>query len=180
MLAARLRGFTLIELMVALAILAFLLVLAAPQYVVWVADNQVRAASDLFAGGLRYAQGEAVKRNEQVQLVVDPTTATGGWQAILVSDGSVLQVGVLAEGADKIQVIPAPVGTTTITFTGMGFPAPTNPDASAPFEILNLTRPGVAGARALRILVGGGRTGIKICDPAWPASDPKGCPPVGG
>ena len=36
---------------------------------------------------------------------------------------------------------------------------------------------GVAGARDLNVLVGGGRTGIKICDPKWPATDPKGCPP---
>jgi hypothetical protein len=28
------------------------------------------------------------------------------------------------------------------------------------------------------VLIGGGRTGIKICDPAWPATDPKGCPAV--
>ena len=40
------RGFTLIELMVALAIAVLLLVLAAPGYATWVADQQIRAGAE--------------------------------------------------------------------------------------------------------------------------------------
>ena len=43
----------------------------------------------------------------------------------------------------------------------------------------------VGGARSLNVVIFGGksgvlgqgnRSGIKICDPKWPATDPKGCP----
>ena len=75
----RARGFTLIELMIALAIGSILLVLAVPQYASWMADNQVHAGAQLIADGAAPAHGEAVKRNRLTEFVVDPTTKTGGW-----------------------------------------------------------------------------------------------------
>ncbi len=172
------RGFTLIELLVALAILAFLLVLAAPSYVVWVADSQIRSGADLVAGGLRYAQAEAIRRNAQVQVVIDPTMGIGGWRAELVSDGSLLQEGHFEEAA-RAQFAVTPVGNTIVTFTGLGFVAPQNNDATAPFDTVQITH-SAANSRTLRVLVGGTRTGVKICDPAWAPPDPKACPPLGG
>ncbi len=113
------RGFTLIELLVSMAIAVILLVLAAPGYGVWVADSEVQNAAQSLATGLRYAQSEAVKRNEKVQLVVDKTTGTGGWSAQL-PDGTVLQEGKFAEGSARMTVVPAPAGLDTVTFTGLG------------------------------------------------------------
>ena len=174
------RGFSLIEVLIALAIAAILLILAAPGYAVWLADSQIKTGAQALASGLRYAQAEAIKRNAPVQLVVDMTTKTGGWSAQL-GDGTafVLQAGVWEEGADKVVFTPLPgAGLTTVTFTGLGQIGP-NLDATAPFDWIDLTST-VAGTRPLRVLVGGNRTGIKICDPAFAWPDPKGCPPVGG
>jgi type IV fimbrial biogenesis protein FimT len=174
---SRTRGFTLIELMIGLAIAALLLVLAMPGYSLWIADNQIRNAAESIAGGLRYAQGEAIKQNSQVEFVLDPTTGKGGWLVRLVSDGSTLQSGVFAEGADRTTLTPLPAATTTVTFTGLGSIAAINADASGPLTQVQVTSAsGVAGARDLNVLVGGNRTGVKICDPKWPATDPKGCP----
>jgi type IV fimbrial biogenesis protein FimT len=169
------HGFTLIEILVALAIAAILMVLAAPGYAVWIGDSQIRAGAETVAAGLRFAMGEAIKRNEQVEIVLDSTTKTGGWVAQLVSDGSTLQSGFFVEGADRVQVTATPAGNTKVTFNALGQVAATNADGTDPFDTVDVTV-SVTGSRPLRVLVGGGRTGIKICDPAWAAPDPKGCP----
>lgn len=178
----RLRGFTLIELMISLAIAALLLVLAAPSYAVWVADSRIRAAADSIAGGLRVAQAEAVKRNQDVEFILDPTVDTGGWTLSLVSaPATPMEAGVFNEGARLTQFTVQPAGSTIVTFTGLGNIRPANADASAPFDQVTIApSTAISGARTLRILVGGARTGIKICDPQWTlinANDPKACPP---
>jgi type IV fimbrial biogenesis protein FimT len=170
-------GFTLIELMVTLSIAALLVVLALPAYSVWLADAQIRTGAQTVAGGLRYAQAEAIKRNENVELMLDSTTKTGGWLARLVSDGSTLRTGGFLEGADRVQFTTTPAGNNTVTFTGIGQIPLLNADASSPFDTVTVALPAVADSRPLQVLVGNNRTGIKICDPAWPATDPKGCPP---
>ena len=73
------RGFTLIELMIAIAIAVLLLVLAAPAYTTWVADQQIRAGAESIASGMRLAHAEAIRRNGQVEFVITPTGATRGW-----------------------------------------------------------------------------------------------------
>jgi prepilin-type N-terminal cleavage/methylation domain-containing protein len=174
----RKNGFTLIELLIALSIAALLLVLAAPLYGQWVADNQIRNGAQLIADGMRLAQGIAVKRNAQVELVLDPTTKTGGWKVQFPGQSS-LQEGLFVDGADRVAFAVLPAGLNTVTFTGMGTIAPLNADGSAPMEQIEISS-SVSGTRKLRVLVGGAagsaRTGVKICDPAWPATDPKGCP----
>jgi len=177
-------GFTLIELMVSLSIAALLLVLAMPAYSVWLADGQIRAGAQAVAAGLHYAQAEAIKRNENVRVVLDTTTKTGGWAAELVSTKAVLQTGAFIEGAERVQFATAPAGKNIVTFTGLGQIAATNDDGSAPFDAVELDVPSVSDRRPLTVLVGNAanRAGIKICDHKWdspprPAPDPKGCNP---
>jgi type IV fimbrial biogenesis protein FimT len=64
--ALRQRGFSLIELMVTIALLALLLGLAAPAFGTWSRNAQVRSVSDALQNGLRFAQAEAIRRNRQV------------------------------------------------------------------------------------------------------------------
>ncbi len=166
----RMRGFSLIELMVALAIAALLLVLAAPSYGTWVMDGQIRAAAESIAGGLRIAYSEAIKRNVPVQFVLDPTTGTGKWDVVLVSDSSVLRTESFAEGS-KLASFTA--DGTTVEFTSLGLINPANTDLTS----VNVsTTTANANARQLTVLVGGGRTGIKVCDPkVTNSSDPRYC-----
>ena len=171
-------GFTLIELMVSLTIASILLVLAAPLYATWVADNQIGNGAQLVADGLRTAQGEAIKRNAQVQLVLDKTTGTGGWTVQIECDGTVLQKGYFSQGADKAGFATTPAAATTVTFTGLGQIATTKCDGAAlpaPITDVDVTS-SLSGTRALRVTVGGGRTGIKLCDPNLSSPDPQACP----
>jgi type IV fimbrial biogenesis protein FimT len=175
------RGFTLIELLVALAIAGFLLVMAAPLYTQWLADNQIKNGAQLVADGLRFAQSEAVKRNLQMEFVLDSTVKSGGWQVRPVAQAA-LQKGYFSEGADRVTFAVTPAGLSTVTFTGVGTILPANADGSAPFTAVDISST-VSGSRPLRVVVGGTRSGIKICDPAWTAidpGDPKACPPLGG
>ena len=175
------RGFTLIELMIAMAIAVLLLLLAAPMYSVWLADSQIRNAAESIAGGMRFAQAAAVKRNRPVEFVLDKTTATGSWTARLPAvDADLaedLEVGVFAEGAVRVDFDPRPTAATTVTFSPLGRIVPNAGGTTTLTEVRVTIPPPPTGTRPLRVLVGGARTGIKICDPAWPATDPKGCPP---
>ncbi len=60
------KGFTLIELMVALAVLAILTGLAAPSFLGMMRDNRLVAQTNEFLGALHLARSEAVKRNRAV------------------------------------------------------------------------------------------------------------------
>ena len=189
--ASRTRGFTLIELMIGLAIAALLVMLAMPGYSVWIADAQIRSGAESIASGARFAQSQALARNTRIDFVLDPTTATGGWQVVQFIDTTVLQQATFAEGANLASFAVLPVGETTVSFDGLG--RITKDDGAGNLVPWNGMRVqvtsanAVAGARNLIVLVGGGasafagqlnqsRTGIKICDPKWPATDPKGCP----
>lgn len=156
-------GFTLIELMVALAIAVLLLVLAAPAYSTWVADQQIRAATESIASGLRLAHAEAIRRNWQVEFVVTPTGASRGWAITQVGSGTPIQEGRFVEGSDGALFEMTPNGATTVTFNGFGAVVPTNADASAVLQEIEVTHP-ASGSRTLAVKVGGGR--IELCDPS--------------
>jgi prepilin-type N-terminal cleavage/methylation domain-containing protein len=74
------QGFTLIEILIALSIFAFLLMIAGPQYADFMANMQIRNAAENTLTGVRLAQGEAVRSNAQSQFILDPTPCSGGWQ----------------------------------------------------------------------------------------------------
>lgn len=64
----RLHGFTLTELMVALAILAVLLAVAAPSYRDFVVDSRMGGEANEFLTMLNFARSEAVKRNGTISM----------------------------------------------------------------------------------------------------------------
>lgn len=68
------RGFTAIELMVVVAILAVLAALAAPSFTLLVERWRVRSASEDLTSALYYARSEAIKRGGGVAI-----DATSGW-----------------------------------------------------------------------------------------------------
>ena len=75
------RGFTLVELLISVAIMAILSAVALPNFSAWLANSQIRSVSEALQNDLRLAQSEAVKRNRIVALVLTnstPTTASPG------------------------------------------------------------------------------------------------------
>jgi type IV fimbrial biogenesis protein FimT len=166
-------GFTLIELMVALAVLAIILSVALPNLRIMIANTQIRSVAESVRNGLQLARAEAVKRNESVRFTLN---ADGSWQlgclnvvADLDGDGQadcpavIMQKGVREGGGNAVTV----VGAGQATFTSLG----TLVALPAPLAQVNVTSSTSAvGTRPLRITLGvGGNT--RMCDPSIVAAD---------
>ncbi len=84
------RGFTLIELMVTLAISVILLGLAAPSFTSMIQSNTVTSTVNTFLADMRFARSEAIRRGGRVVLCrsTDPeasspscATSSSGWES---------------------------------------------------------------------------------------------------
>ena len=70
------RGFSMIELIIALAVLGVLLALAAPSFNAWISNTKIRTAAEVIQSGLQLARAEAVRRNALISFQL--TSSTGG------------------------------------------------------------------------------------------------------
>jgi len=197
------RGFTLIELAVVLAITAILLSQAVPMFTAWSSNVQIRTATESIQDALQLARAEALRRNRSVMfwLSSPATPPQADW---LVGCWSPVGAGVQPEApgdcpgpgsppagtpvafnwiqrqlasdqqTTQPQLTITPPGATYVTFNSLGMVA--NPDGSAPITQIDIAIPTmpVATARPLRVLVSSGE--IRMCDPALTlANDPRGC-----
>lgn len=79
------KGFTLVELIIVIAILAVAIGIAAPSYVNFIQNNQLTSSTNQFISAVNYARNEAINRQEDVRISGDgngwvvtaiPVTAT--------------------------------------------------------------------------------------------------------
>ena len=74
----RMRGFTLVELMIAVAIVAILVAVGAPSFASFIDSNKVRTETQRVAGLLALARNHAVSKNREVTVRIQ--VAAGGAQ----------------------------------------------------------------------------------------------------
>ncbi|NCA69853.1 MAG: prepilin-type N-terminal cleavage/methylation domain-containing protein [Sphingobacteriia bacterium] len=67
-------GFTLIELMVALLVVAILISLSAPMMRDLVTRNRLKTAAQAFAEDLQWTRSEAIRRNQELFVTIDSAT----------------------------------------------------------------------------------------------------------
>lgn len=180
-------GFTLIELMIGIAILAIAMALGIPSFAEWIQNSQIRTAGESISAGLQAARNEAIRRNTPIEFTLTGNGGAGetGWQIAIRNTGVVLQAQTAGEGSRNATVVTKPADARTITFTGMGRVANPNSDASSPIKNICIDNPklGTAVSRNLRIEVVPDRGGIpdwggatRMCDPNTATPDPRACP----
>ena len=110
---SRVRGFTVIELMTVVAVLAVLMVVVAPGMQKMLAGQRVRATAFDMVSDLSLARSEAIKRGENVVVAPAASGWLGGWQVRVASTAQVLrQKDALGAG---VQISTAP---TTVRAPG--------------------------------------------------------------
>jgi type IV fimbrial biogenesis protein FimT len=175
----RARGFTLIEMMIAVAIMGLLLLLATPGYIEFTANSKVRNVTEGMMNGLRQAQLEAVKRNTNVQFLM----TADGWEVCCDEDDKVIKSEVVFEAtsANPPKILTEPVGSKAVTFGGLGRAAEKNADGTDPIAKIKVDPPEKIGTRSLGIAISSLGGNLKMCDPDSKftysgSSDPLACP----
>lgn len=171
------RGFTLVELMIGLVIIAILMLLAAPTLSTMRGNARIRNTAESISNGMRLAQVEALRRNRAVEFQITPAT---GWR---IFDPDPAVGGVIQDepfATTNVVVDVNPPGATMLTWSGIGAYVDPNPsDASAPVTFVDVTSPTTPNQKELRVVVDPvlGQ-GVRVCDPDYTvAAQPAfGCP----
>ena len=165
-------GFSLIELLIGIAIMAILAGLAMPSFQAWLQNTQIRNAAESVQNGLQRARAEAVGRNTNVEFVLG---AGSSW-VVQLPDGTNIESRPSSEGSRDVAVAVAPLGATTVTFNNFGGVLANNADASVPFAQVDLDSSVLAAAdsQELRVTIGVGGN-VRMCDPNASAPSPRAC-----
>lgn len=170
-------GFTLIEAMIVIAIMAIVMALGMPSYKVWIQNTRIRNAAEAIQNGLKLARAEAVKRNSAVQFSLGTGSAwTVGCVTVTTSCPASIQSRSAGDGSSNTITVVA-ADATTIRFDQLG--RMTAPTPVAGFTTIDIdsstTALAAADSRELRIRVDVGG-GIRMCDPNVSATDdPRKC-----
>ncbi|MBK7052484.1 MAG: GspH/FimT family pseudopilin [Rhodoferax sp.] len=120
----RIKGFTLIELMVTMALLAILMAVAVPSMTTFQRNAQLTSFSNTMLASINAARGEAMKRGRSARMV--PTGGGTDW-----NNGWVIFVDVARTGdytsPGNITIASREAKPSYLTITGFGTPAETPP-----------------------------------------------------
>jgi type IV fimbrial biogenesis protein FimT len=122
------RGFTLIELMVTIAVLVVLMAVGVPSMADFSANNRVAAAKSGFASAVALARTEAARRGVLVFIKAEAGGSTGnefsgGWSVVVDTNGS----GLPDTGDEVMRKYPALqtdvklAGTSPLGFAATGY-----------------------------------------------------------
>lgn len=99
------RGFTVIEIMLVLAVVAITVTLAAPGFRDAIANSRLSTTTNNFVTAIAYARSEAIKRGVTISVAAIGGNWANGWR---VQDG----------GGALIHQFDAPAAGTTLTVSG--------------------------------------------------------------
>lgn len=190
-------GFTLVELMVGVAVTMMVLAWGIPGFRLWIQNTQNRTAAESIQNGLQMARAEAVRRNAVVRFNLTNASGEVTWVIGCVTVTSdcpeTIQTRPAVEGSINARAgisaaeipNPAPAGQfSTAIAAGTGLPAGVSfngvgmvPTTNAGTDItrVDVTNSAVSGARRMVVTVSSGGQ-VRMCDPALSlASNPAGC-----
>ena len=186
------RGFTLIELMLALAILAMLLLLGMPSFTTFLRNSEIRSTAESIINGLRAASAEAARQNTRVRFTL-AGAGDASWAINRVDrDTNALvqppiQQYASREAGANSRVTTTPADRVTVTFTGLGRVENQGVLPSDHVQMIDIDSIVSGQARPLRIIIDDPNPpdatrprGLRLCDPdpalaALSPPDPRAC-----
>ncbi|MEO8386328.1 MAG: GspH/FimT family pseudopilin [Betaproteobacteria bacterium] len=191
-------GFSMVELLIGIAIVSVLLAVGLPQFSTYLQNSQIRSGSESMLAGLQAARTEAVRRNTsmrfQLTSSVDSTCAlsttgkswvvsqrdpSGLCDVAPTADGAVAdpanpEIRQKRSGAESSTNLVVVADQSAIVFNSLGQQTPAatvNLNLSNPTGGDCKTSTGSEPMRCMRIVVSPGGQ-IRMCDPAVPVSVP--------
>ncbi len=180
-------GFTLVELLIGIVIVAILVSAGAPSFMIWIQNSQIRTAAESISSGLQLARAEAVRRNANIQFALTGTANVDStWTVGCATPVADLNLDGVADCPAVIQSRAGSEGTANamvsannadVTFNGLGRASNATNNALT----INITNPtggtcqvGNGPMRCLDVRVATGGQ-VRMCNPAISSSNPQGC-----
>jgi type IV fimbrial biogenesis protein FimT len=192
----RTLGFTLVEAMVSVSIVAVLALLGVPALSDTVNARRVQGAAQSLAATLRTAQGEAIRRNRSVEVIftnAEPVAASvvgaapvvasaaRGWMARVVAPAGPADFVTGTALAGDFAAIALVNGTlASVGFTPSARPVDfsAGPGLAAPLAAPLVVRIGMAGTARVRCVSISSGGSVRVCDPSRPSGAVAACEPV--
>lgn len=125
------KGFSIIELMITLVILAIMMSMAVPSFTKMIRDNRLQTSSTSLMGAFNLARAEAIRRGKPVSIcAVDDVTASPpvcgitwetGWAIFIDANGdNVINAGEVFRIGDSMGGVLVTGGPTLVTFSPRG------------------------------------------------------------
>lgn len=181
------RGFTLIELMIVLIIGAVLMSVAMPSMLQIIRNSSVRTAAEVIQNAVRQAEGEAIRRNGEVDFMLTdsvPSSATVGslsakvngknW-AVRMVDSTVPNRYVNGVATSQMSDDVIYQGPAGVRFNGSGRVLDLNSAPVGGKQIFRVFRVNADVAYCVFVTPGGA---VKLCDPSRASGDPRACQPM--
>ena len=163
------RGFTLLELIVALTIMGMLLMLGMPSFTTFLRNSEVRSTAESISNGLRAARSEATRLNRPVSFTLAAGT-DASWSINIFNQvaGTLIQPPIQQysrfEVGKSAQVTRLPGTAVAVTFNGLGRIISPSPIATPNLQRIDVSSAVDGEARTLRIYADDVH-GIRMCDP---------------
>jgi len=186
------RGYTLLEALFAVAILAIVTVIAAPSFSALLSERRVSSSAKAFAAALRKAQAEATARNRNVEVLFtttepSPTTVLSATPTAAASAGNWLvrqtaptDASAYIDGhalASQMPTVVMDATRTVVGFTPLGRPVDLSGGMLLPLAdplVVRFTDRATTRRYCTYLTTGGA---IRTCDPIRPAGDVASCVP---